>query len=144
MRSFTYPATLKPDRKAGGFTVTFRDLPEAVTQGEDVADAVAQAADCIAEAIAGRIRLEESIPEPSRMRKGEYPIPVPALMAAKAAMFLAMKETGLTKVQLAKRLKCDEKEVRRMLDPRHNSRIDRIEGALEALGRQLIVGYRAA
>lgn len=59
-------------------------------------------------------------------------------------MFLAMKETGLTKVQLAKRLKCDEKEVRRMLDPRHNSRIDRIEGALEALGRQLIVGYRAA
>ena len=144
MRSFTYPATLKPDRKAGGFTVTFRDLPEAVTQGEDVADAVAQAADCIAEAIAGRIRLEESIPEPSRMRKGEYPIPVPALMAAKAAMFLAMKETGLTKVQLAKRLKCDEKEVRRMLDPRHNSRIDRIEGALEAVGRQLIVGYRAA
>lgn len=144
MRSFTYPATLKPDRKAGGFTVTFRDLPEAVTQGEDVADALAQGGDCIEEAIAGRIRLEESIPEPSRTRKGEYPVPIPALMAAKAAMFLAMRETGLTKVQLAKRLKCDEKEVRRMLDPRHRSRIDRIETALEALGKQLIVGFRAA
>ena len=144
MRSFTYTATLKPDREVGGFTVTFRDLPEAVTQGEDVAEAIAQASDCLEEAIAGRIRLEESIPEPSRMRKGEYPVPVPALMAAKAAMFLAMKETGLTKVQLAKRLKCDEKEVRRMLNPRHKSRIDRIEAALEALGKQLIVGYRAA
>jgi len=144
MRNFTYPATLKPDRTGGGFTITFRDLPEAVTQGEDVGDAVAQAGDCIEEAIAGRIRLEEPIPEPSRTRKGEYPIPVPALMAAKAAMFLALKETGLTRVQLAKRLKCDEKEVRRMLDPRHKSRIDRIEAALEALGKQLIVGYRAA
>jgi antitoxin HicB len=144
MRSFTYPATLKPDRESGGFTVTFRDLPEAVTQGEDVAEAIAQASDCLEEAFAGRIRLEESIPEPSRTRKGEYPVPVPVLMAAKAALFLAMKEAGLTKVELAKRLKCDEKEVRRMLHPRHKSRIDRIEAALEALGKQLIVGYRAA
>ena len=144
MRNFTYPAILTPDRKAGGFVVAFRDLPEAITQGEDVAGAVLEGADCLEEAIAGRIRQEQSIPEPSRLRKGEHAIPIPALMAAKAALYLAMKEAGITKVQLARRLKCDEKEIRRLLDPRHRSKISRIERALEAMGKQLIVSYRAA
>ena len=60
-------------------------------------------------------------------------------MAAKAAIYLAMREAGITKVQLARRLKCDEKEIRRLLDPRHKSKIDRIEAALEVLGKPLIV-----
>jgi len=109
-----------------------------------MAEARLQGADCLEEAIAGRIKLEEPIPEPSKVRKGELPISVPALMAAKAAICLAMKEAGISKIELAKRLKCDEKEIRRLLDPRHKSKIDRIEAALEALGKHLVVGYRAA
>lgn len=71
-------------------------------------------------------------------------IPVPALMAAKAALYMAMQEAGITKVQLAGRMGCDEKEIRRLLDPRHHSKIGRIEAALEALGKRLIVGFQAA
>jgi antitoxin HicB len=144
MRSFTYPATLIRDSKAGGFTITFRDLPEAITQAEDMAEARIQGADCLEEAIAGRIRLEEPIPEPSKARKSDLSISVPALMAAKTAIYLVMKETKISKSELAKRLKCDEKEVRRLLDPRHKSKIDRIEAALEVLGKSLFVGYHAA
>jgi antitoxin HicB len=144
MKSFTYPATLTRDRKAGGFVVTFRDFPEAVTQGDDAAELVSQGADCLEEAIAGRIRLGETIPEPSKARKTELPVSVPALMAAKAAIYLAMREANISKVELARRLKCDEKEIRRLLDPRHKSKIERIEAALESLGKQLVVGYRAA
>lgn len=144
MRYFTYPAMLTRDSKAGGFIITFRDLPEAITQAEDRVEARLQGADCLEEAIAGRLKLEESIPEPSKVRKGELPISVPALMAAKAAIHLAMKEAKISKIELAKRLKCDEKEIRRLLDPRHKSKIERIEAALEALGKHLIVGYRAA
>jgi antitoxin HicB len=55
-----------------------------------------------------------------------------------------MREENISKIELAKRLKCDEKEVRRMLDPRHKSKIERIEATLESLGKQLVVGYRAA
>ena len=44
MQSFIYPATLTPDREEGGFVVTFIDLPEAITQGEDVEDALREAA----------------------------------------------------------------------------------------------------
>lgn len=38
MKNFAYPAILTPDQKHGGLTVAFRDIPEAITQGEDVAD----------------------------------------------------------------------------------------------------------
>ena len=47
MRSFVYPAMLTPDEQDGGFVVTFPDVPEAITQGEDVSDALQQAADCL-------------------------------------------------------------------------------------------------
>lgn len=40
-----YPATFKPD--TGGFVVTFRDIPEAITQGDDEADAVDMAKDAL-------------------------------------------------------------------------------------------------
>ncbi len=36
MNRFTYPVTLTPDVANGGFTVSFRDVPEAITQGETV------------------------------------------------------------------------------------------------------------
>ena len=144
MKGFTYPATLARDSKAGGYTIIFRDLPEAITQAENIAEARMQGADCLEEAIAGRIRLEELIPEPSKARKNDLPVSLPALMAAKAAIYLALKEAKISKNELAKRLKCDEKEIRRLLDPRHKSKIERIEAALEVLGKSLFVGYYAA
>jgi antitoxin HicB len=144
MRSFSYSAILVRDFKAGGFTVTFRDFPEAITQAEDMAEARLQGTDCLEEAIAGRIRMEESIPEPSKAHKGDLLILLPALMAAKASIYLAVKEAKISKSELAKRLKCAEKEIRRLLDPRHKSKIEHIEAAMESLGKYLVVGFRAA
>ena len=65
-------------------------------------------------------------------------------MAAKAALQLAMTEAGLTNTQLAVKLGCDEKEVRRMLNPRHPSKLPRINDALQALGRRLVVSLDEA
>jgi len=138
-RSLAYPATLIPDRKAGGFTVTFPDLPEAITQGEDRLDALDQAADCLEEAIAGRIRRGDEIPVASTTRPSQAVVPVPPLMAAKAALYLAMREAKMSNVKLAKQLACDEKDVRRMLDPRHSSRITALQTALAALGKKIVV-----
>jgi antitoxin HicB len=134
----TYPVTLTPDGDDGGFVVTFKDLPEAITQGETVTEALAEAADALEEAVAGRIRRGDPIPEPSPA--ADRPIvPVPVQMAAKAALYLALQETGITKAELAVRLGCDEKEVRRLLDPRHPSKLPRIQKALAALGKGLSV-----
>ena len=134
----TYPATLTPDGDDGGFVVTFEDLPEAITQGETVMEALAEAADALEEAVAGRIRRGDPIPEPSPA--ADRPIvPVPVQTAAKAALYLALQETGITKAELAVRLGCDEKEVRRLRDPRHPSKLPRIQKALAALGKGLSV-----
>lgn len=65
-------------------------------------------------------------------------------MAAKAALYLAMREAGMTNVQLARKLACDEREVRRMLDPRHPTKLPRIKEALEVLGKRLVVGVEEA
>src|SRR5437016_11592530 len=109
MRSFVYPATLRPET-GGGFTVQFRDLPEAITGGKDRSDALLQAVDCLDEAIAGRIADELEIPEPSTLRRKQIPVPLPATMAAKAALYLAIHDAGVSKIELARRLKLDEKE----------------------------------
>ena len=55
-----------------------------------------------------------------------------------------MSEAGITKMQLAKQLGMDEKEVRRMLDPHYGSKLPRIAQAIEALGRRLVIGLEAA
>ena len=142
MQPFVYPATLTPEAHEGGFVVTFPDVPEAITQGDDVMDALQQAADCLEEAIAGRLRRHESLPAPSAVGPHDYAIPLPAQTAAKAALYSALRQAHLTQVELAVRLHCDEKEVRRLLDPRHASKLTRLEAALAVLGHQLVIGVQ--
>ena len=143
MQSFVYPATLTPATKDGGFVVRFVDFPEAITQGESIQDALQEAVDCLEEAVANRIVMDLPLPFPSTIQEEQYAITLPIQMAAKSSLYLAIKETGITKVELAKKLGYDEKEVRRLLDPHHASKIPRIESALHAVGKQLVVGFQS-
>ena len=144
MRNFVYPALFTPDEQDGGFVITFPDVPEAITQGEDVPDALGQAADCLEEAIAGRIRRGVCLPEASPAGPGHYPVPLPAQTAAKAALYTAIHDAGWTPGESAVYLRCDEEELQRLLDPRHASKLSRLEAALAALGQQLVVGVQAS
>ena len=65
--------------------------------------------------------------------------PVPAEAAATAALYLVIKDAGLSRVQLAAVLGVDEKEVRRLLDPHHASKLPRLEAALEKIGKRLVI-----
>ncbi len=141
--SFSWPADFI-DRDDGSVLVRFPDLPEALTAGVDVDDAMAEARDCLRTVIAGRMLDRVEIPVPSRRRRGQRLVSLDPLVAAKAALNLALARSGMTKVALAARLGCDEKEVRRLLDPRQRSGLDRIAAALEALGAALHVRLDAA
>ena len=68
----------------------------------------------------------------------------PAETVAKAALYVAMREAGVNKLQLAQRLGIYEKQVRRLLDPHHGSKLPRIAQAVQALGRRLVIGLEAA
>ena len=139
---FTYPATITQD-KAGYFLVTFPDFPETATDGETLETALYEAADALEEAIAGRINRAEVIPRPARRKAKQALVPVPAQVAVKAALYMAVRESGIRNSELARRLGADEKEVRRLLDPHHRSKLPRLEAALEVLGRKLVIGVKA-
>ena len=143
MELFDYPVLLKAAEE-GGYIVTCRDLPSLITQGEDKADALAQAADAMDEVFATYMLEGLTFPTPSKPRRYEYSIAPPAETMAKAALYMAMSEAGITKVQLARQLGVDEKEVRRLLDPHYGSKLPRIAQAIQLLGRRLVIGLEAA
>jgi antitoxin HicB len=83
-----------------------------------------------------------------RDRRGETLIDVPALTAAKAALYVTMKRAGVGSSQLARKLGWDAKEISRLLDPRHAARqatrLSKIEKALSMLGKRLVIAVDEA
>ena len=136
MSRFTYPVKLALDRKDGGYVVSCRDIPEAITQGDSIEDALAEAEGALQAAIEGRIEDGIEIPARSRAKRGERIVPTPISTALKVAVYLAMREQGVSKSELARRMRVHEKEARRMLDPRHPTRVPTLERALAVLGRR--------
>lgn len=136
---FSFPVTLTTDEVDGGFTVTFRDLPEAITQGENIEDALNEAADCLEEAIANRVIRRLPIPSPSEANDNEYLVTTPLLTSFKASIWLAMQEKNINQTQLATTLNVDEKEVRRILDPSHNTKLETLERSLIALCKRPVL-----
>jgi antitoxin HicB len=139
MKRFQYPVLLTPAEE-GGFVVTCRDLPPLITQGEDEADALAQAADAMDEVFATYMIEGIDFPEPSKARRREHLVAPPAETEAKAALYVAMRAAGISKMQLAKQLGVDEKEVRRLLDPHYGAKLPRIAEAIGLLGQRLVIG----
>lgn len=137
-RHFNYPVKLSK-QKEGGYLVEFVNIPEAITQGETVEDALKEASDCLEEAIANRMSMKLEIPKASTPKKNQYLVPLHVTIAFKTALYVAMHDKKLSNVGLAKRLRCDEKEVRRLLDPHYHSKLPRIEHALTLLGQRLNV-----
>ena len=135
---FTYPARLH-QYGDDEVVVSFRDLPECLTSGGNEDEALLEARDALEEAVAGRIRRNEDLPSPSLREADERHVAVPIDMAAKAALALAFRASGLTCVALADRVGIDEKSVRKMLDPRQETSADPIDEALSSLDRELVV-----
>ena len=130
---FAFPATFTPDKEDGGFVVTFRDLPEAITQGETVEHCLSEASDCLGEAIAARIDDNMDIPLPTQKKEREYWVPVPLEIAWKAEIHNAMVHTNISISRLASQLHVDKDRVRRLLNPR--CRVDQLlaERAINAI-----------
>ena len=136
---FTYPVILTEDKDDGGYVVTCRDLPEAITQGDTIEEALEAAADALDEALCGCINHGRDIPEPSVKRVGEHLVSVPVTTALKAAAYTRFRASGRTKVALAKSLDMKESEVRRILDPRHGTKAATLERFIRSLGGDVLV-----
>ena len=140
---YTYPCVLTPESDDGGFSVSFPDVPEALTCGDDRAQALEKATDALAVALSFYVDGRREIPVPSDVVAGQELVAVPSVVAAKLALYTAMRRQNVTQVELARRLGVSQSAVRRLLDVRHRSHIGQIEAGLRAVGRGLIVGDRA-
>ena len=130
-----YPANIRPDGKF--FLVTFPDIPEAITQGNDIEDAKRHGADVLECALDYYLESGLPIPAPSKPKRGQHLIELPASVAAKVLLLNEMIAQKVRPAELARRLQVTPQEVTRLINPRHKSKIDGIAVALKALGKTL-------
>jgi antitoxin HicB len=126
----------------GTLLVTVPDLPEAVTFGGDREEALARAVDAIESALIGAMAARATIAE--LKAHGADTVTLPALASAKVALYRAMQAEGVGKAALAKRLDVALPQIDRLLDLRHQSRVDALERAFAALGRSMTIVVEAA
>jgi antitoxin HicB len=135
-QAFSY--RLEPE-ESGGVLIQFVDVTEAhCFAPTDAAAGGEQALDCPIAALGGYIKLARKIPRPSPAQ-GQPVALLPPLIAAKLALYEAMRAQCTTRTALAHRLGLQENTVRRLLDLDHRSHIDQIARALAALGKRLEV-----
>ena len=140
MFTFAYPAAFSRDED-GRWLVGFPDFPTAHTDGHDPNEAMAEAIDCLGSSIVFAMSDKVTVPTPSRLKRGQKLVPVPLWIVAKLALYWAIRELGISQSELARRLGVRETVVRRMLDPNHDTRQEKIQAALEALGKRVFMAY---
>jgi antitoxin HicB len=140
---YAYPALLEPEPDASAINVSFPDVPEALTWGDDEAEALELAEDCLVTALSCYIRAGKPLPKPGPAR-GRPMTSVPPLVAMKLALYSAMREQGVSEVELARRLGVGEKVVAALLHLKRRSYLAQLERALAELGVQLEMTVRSA
>jgi antitoxin HicB len=135
MVNLNYPVRLKAAEE-GGYVVTFPQVPEAITQGDDEGEALANAVDALETALSFYIDAGRDLPKAGRAKRTVRPS---ALGCIKLAIYQSMREQGVKKSELARRLGWHMPQVDRLLDLTHASRLDQAEAALASLGHTLEV-----
>lgn len=132
-----YPVILTKD--GDSIIAEFPDVPEAMTVGADEDNALEWAQDALVVALSGYLDERQDIPKPSKPKAGQKTVVLPPLIATKLTIYQAMRDQDVTQADLADRLHCDARQIRRLLDLDHHSRMDFIDDALHELGKKLVV-----
>jgi antitoxin HicB len=140
---YAYPVVLDPEPDGSAVNVSFPDVPGALTWGDDETEALELAQDCLVTALYGYTRDGEPIPRPGPGR-GRPLIAVPPVVAAKVALYTAMRERGISEAELARRLGVTQRILQSILHLKRRAYIGHLERALAQLGVQLEVSVREA
>lgn len=130
----SFPIHLQEDD--GRVLATSPDFPELTTFGDDRREALARTESALEEAVAARMHGNRDVPVHSA---GEVCVALPTLTAVKVTLYQGMREQKIGKAELARRLGWRLPPVDRALDVEHHSRLDRMDRALGAIGKRLVV-----
>jgi antitoxin HicB len=138
-----YQAEFKPEGDV--IVVRFPDVGYGATQGATEAEAVAMAEDFLMMAIGDLIKQGRDVPAATTHRGRKYRwIKLPALASVKVELHRELKNSGVRKAELARRLRISRGNVDRLFDLHHNTRLKLLEAAFAVLGRRLSIGVEKA
>jgi antitoxin HicB len=140
MKAYVYRALFEAGDRRGNIVVSFPDVPEVVTQGRGEADARAMAEEALGLVLLSYLGRGKPLPKARAKGRNLIDIAVAPDVAAKLAVLESFAAAGISKSELARRIGKDEKEVRRILDPEHPTKLPALTAALRALGKRLVVG----
>lgn len=124
----------------GGFTVSFPDIPEAITEGDTMEEARFNAAEALSLALSVRVELGDVIPTPTPPAGADMEWIEPD--AAVQAAMLVRTTRGLRPLaDLARALGTSWPAAQRLENPRHSPTLKQLERAAAALGKRLIIAF---
>ena len=140
---YVYPCTLHLEEPSG-FYVSFPDVPGALTSGKDRDEAIEMAEDALIVMLCAYVDDNQDIPVPSAVVEGQELVSLPPIVAAKLALYTAMRDQSITVDDLAGRLDLTQAAVQKLLTLDYGSHMTQVMKALRAVGRTLIIEDRAA
>jgi antitoxin HicB len=137
----TLRITLTPDDN-GTFLVECPALPEVTTFGETEDECARQGRAAIEEAIGARMARSADVPvvDGEKVDTGAARVlfvRLPLMTILKVELYQALQATDITRAELARRLGWNRTSVDRLFMLDHASRLDQIEAAAEAMGREV-------
>lgn len=130
-----YPARFEPD-PTGGYVITFRDIPEAITQGDTDAEAQTMAQDALITSMDFYFEDRRCVPLPSKPLPDETLVSLPLSVTAKVLLLNEMIKQRVRPADLARQMNIAPQEVNRIIDLHHNTKIDRVAEAFASLGKR--------
>ena len=136
-RAIRYPAVLER-QEDGGYTVTFPDFPEAITEGDDREESLFNASEVLTLVLAQRMDDGVEIPEPSKVKNSHMVEPAASVQSALLLRILReQQEKSLA--EFARALSTSWPAAQRLEQPRGNPTLRQLEKAAAALGKRLVV-----
>lgn len=133
-----YPAKITPDTN-GTYLIELPDIPAVASVGDDVEDALINALEALECALQIYFDEKKSVPMPSKAKRGQHVVILPALETSKVLLWNEMLEQNVRKSELARRLHVHTPQIDRLFDVKHSSKIEFVEKAFHALGKQISV-----
>ncbi|GGD09184.1 type II toxin-antitoxin system HicB family antitoxin [Aureimonas glaciei] len=141
MNDYRYPVSFAEDPD-GGISATFPDVPEAITSGSDLPEAMRAASEALGLALRGYLAMNRALPV-AQSQGGEMVAPY-ADDLLKIAFIESFRSSALSAEALGGLAGLKPWQVDALLDPDNVDSVADLENALAVLGRRLRLVVEAA
>jgi antitoxin HicB len=131
-----YPVIIEKSNDSS-FFVSFPDIPEALTQGKTLEDALVMGKDALETALEFYFEDERMVPLPSKPKPDQHVIELSPSLWAKVLLLNEMVLQNIRPADLARRLSVRPQDVTRLMQLKHPTKIDTISNAFNVMGKKL-------